>query len=189
MTDRKTDNLEKTLIEKCQQGDSHAFAALVNSHRKNVLTYFWRNCGSTSEAEDMLQETLIKVWRALPRYRYEYRFTVWLFGIARNVLIDHLRRKKTRSVVRFTDEVPEQMETANPAFTLEAAEIQEKLEAAIERLPEKQREIFLLRQHSEMSFKEIAESTGQPLNTVLGHMHYAVKKLQIILREEHAISK
>ncbi|KAA3659003.1 MAG: hypothetical protein DWQ10_09865, partial [Calditrichaeota bacterium] len=103
--------------------------------------------------------------------------------IARNIAIDALRKKKVQSMVHYTDTLPEHSNYHDAASEVEASETQKHLLAAIDSLPEKQREVFLLRQHSQMPFKKIAEYTNQPLNTVLGHMHYAINKLKKAIQE------
>lgn len=179
----RTKYLEPKLISQCIMGDPHAYSRLIAHYQQNLLTFLTRMCNDKNQAEDLFQETLIKVWRNFPKYDHRHKFSAWLFGIARNVAIDALRKKKVHSVINYTDEVPEYSDPHDVAGEVEAEELHNDLLDAINKLPEKQREIFLLRQHSHMSFREIAAATNQPLNTVLGHMHYAMTKLKKVLRD------
>jgi RNA polymerase sigma-70 factor (ECF subfamily) len=127
----------------------------------------------------------LRVLRALPKYQEDGRFYGWLFGIANNLGVDLLRRKCVQRSYLLDDD-----ETLTAAIDydsaadaeVERAEVMRLVEGALQQLPEKQRQVFLLRQHGDLSFKEIAKLLGEPLNTVLSHMHYAVTKLRQQLR-------
>ena len=101
--------------------------------------------------------------------------------------MDSFRRKKVRSRVIHTDELPDFTDNVNPQQEVELKETKDLLLEAVEKLSDKQKQVFLLRQHGELSFKEIASLTEQSLNTVLSHMHYSVKKIRKILREQNVI--
>ena len=184
---KETKEVEDKLIARCQRQDERAFAELISPYRQNLLTFLARMHGQQNEAEDLLQETLVKVWRNLPQYNHRRKFAGWLFGIARNVAIDGLRKKKIRQMVTYTDDLPEYSNSDDASAAIEAQEMQSAFMQALSKLPENQRQVFLLRQHSEMTFKEIAAETGQPLNTILAHMHYAVTKLKKAIRENDVI--
>jgi RNA polymerase sigma-70 factor (ECF subfamily) len=169
---------EKSLIDGCLQGNSNAFSLLVKLYRKQLYTYLYRLAGNRVTAEDLFQETLLKVWRNLKHYNEQNKFSSWLFSIAHNVAIDSIRKRKVRDKIKYLEEITEQDDSHNPHFTLEKKETTYKIMQSINKLPEKQKQVLLLRQHSKMTFKEIAELLNEPLNTVLGHMHYAVKKLR-----------
>lgn len=176
---------ERALIERFRSGDADAFADLVRPWHRRLVTYLARMCRDAAQVDDLLQDTLIRVWRGLPAYDDRRRFGSWLFTIAHHVTIDHLRRRGRE---------PDEAETVNlevpaatdPSVELMARELGQLLADAIEQLPERQRRVFLLRQHGTLKFREIAELTGEPLSTVLGHMSYATKKLQRIVRRYHA---
>lgn len=180
----RTEHLsERALIERFRGGDADAFAELIQPWQRRLATYLTRMCGDAAHAEDLRQETLIRVWRGLHSYDERTRFGSWLFTIAHHVTIDHLRRQN-----RAPDEVevPQIPAPTDPSAEFFARELGQLLEDAVEKLPEKQRRVFLLRQHGALKFREIAELTGEPLSTVLGHMSYATQKLQRIVRQFHA---
>jgi RNA polymerase sigma-70 factor, ECF subfamily len=181
---KRTESLEeRALIERCRGGDADAFSDLVWPWQRCLAAYLTRMCRDAAHADDLLQETMIRVWRGLHSYDDRKRFGSWLFTIAHHVTIDHLRRQE-----RAPDEVevPEIAGHTDPSSELIARELGRLLEDAVEKLPEKQRRVFLLRQHGTLKFREIAELTGEPLSTVLGHMSYATEKLQRIVRQYHA---
>ncbi len=182
--DRTDDNIEEKLIQRCRDGDGVAFEKLIRPYRTRLMSYLVRYCNDRAFAEDLFQEVLLRVWRSLPKYNHRNRFAAWLFGIAHNILIDAERRRKVREIVTYAEAVPEQREQNDPVAEVIAGEMQEVINRVLTTLPENQRRVFLLRQHGELSFREIAAVLQQPLNTVLGHMHYAVKKMKKAL-EDH----
>jgi RNA polymerase sigma-70 factor (ECF subfamily) len=178
---------ERDLIKKCQNGDSAAFADLIYPHKENLITYLSRLSGNQTTAEDLFQETLVKVWKGIKRYKEQSKFSSWLFSIAHNVALDSFRKMKHEKYTIAVEEVVDLSSNDNPHSAYVSKEIESQFEKAIEMLSQKQREVFLLRMHGNIPFKEIAKLTGEPINTVLGHMHYAVKKLKSMLRNENVI--
>ncbi len=179
--------MESQLILRCKKGDSRAFGELIKNYRKQLFTYLVRLSGNRDIAEDLMQDTLTKAWTGLARYEEKNKFSSWLFSIAHNIATDAYRKKKVREVITTYDEIPEKNLIVNHQHELESEDLKNAIIALLSQIPEKQRSVFLLRQHSGMSFKEIAETTGEPLNTVLSHMHYAAKKLRKILRVKNVI--
>ncbi|MFQ5752870.1 MAG: RNA polymerase sigma factor [bacterium] len=184
---RQNLNIYSEIISRCQKGDELAFTQLINKFQHSLFTYLLRLSGDRGQAEDLFQETLIRVWRYLPRYRHKNKFASWLFGIAHNVTIDAMRKQKVRDMISYTADLPECRSSENADAPIMADEIQREFEKVLQSLPQKQRQVFLLRQHSDMSFKEIAAVMHQPLNTVLSHMHYAASKLKQALSEKNVI--
>jgi RNA polymerase sigma-70 factor (ECF subfamily) len=136
-------------------------------------------------AEDLFQETLIRVWNGFKTYNEKNKFSSWLFSIAHNTAIDLLRSPVSKYTGQSLESAIINTNKDNPHHTLVAKETSELVMSAVNELSEKQKEVFLLRQHSGMTFKEIAETTNQPLNTVLGHMHYAVSKIRKKMSKEY----
>jgi len=177
--------MEIQLLDKCLSGDGVAFKQLVNLHRVQLFGYLWRFSKSRFEAEEMFQETLIKVWKGLKKYNHQQKFSSWLFTIAHNVAMDSIRKKKiSNNFIEFNEN--SEFNNNNPHEELITKERMEIINNSIENLSEKQKSVFLLRQHGDLTFKEIAEATNQPLNTVISHMHYAVKKIkkQLAIEDE-----
>jgi RNA polymerase sigma-70 factor (ECF subfamily) len=173
------------LIRAYQNGEVEAFETLVQKYQRPLFTFLLRLVGNRQSAEDLFQDTFLRVLRALPKYQEEGRFSGWLFGIANNLAVDLRRRKRVQRRYFLDDEaaLTAAIDCHNAVDAeVESAEVMRLIEAALQQLPEKQRQVFLLRQHGELSFKEIAELLGEPLNTVLSHMHYAVTKLRQQLR-------
>jgi RNA polymerase sigma-70 factor (ECF subfamily) len=136
-------------------------------------------------AEDLFQETLIKVWKGFKSYNEQNKFSSLLFSIAHNVAVDSIRKESTKNTVHSFEDVQTFASDNNPHNIFVEKETNELVMAAVSTLSEKQKQVFLLRQHSGMTFKEISKATNQPLNTVLGHMHYAVSRIRKKLSKEY----
>jgi RNA polymerase sigma-70 factor, ECF subfamily len=175
---------DRALIERFRCGDAEAFTDLVRPWRRRLAAYVGRMCGDAGHADDLVQETLLRVWRGLPGYDDRQRFGAWLFTIAHHVAVDHVRGR-ARRVDETAATVANLPGRTDPANALIARELGQQLADAVARLPEKQRRVFLLRQHGTLKFREIAELTGEPLSTVLGHMSYATDKLRRVVRHYH----
>ena len=181
LTFKKTffgERLEQELIKKCIQKDSVAFESLINIYRTKLYSYLLRSCGDRMTAEDLFQEILIKVWKGFNSYNEQNKFSSWLFSIAHNVAIDSIKSRSVRNTQTAMDEIINYSDENNPHKKLVIQETRKMILSAVDSLTSKQKEVFLLRLHSGMQFKEIAKLTKQPLNTVLGHMHYAVSKIR-----------
>ena len=176
---------DHVLIDRCRRGDADAFAELIRPWHRRLTSYLARMCADRAQADDLHQETLIRVWKGLRAYDERQRFGSWLFTIAHHVTIDHVRRR-AREPEHVTPHERDAAAPSDASHELMARELGQLLAEAVERLPEKQRQVFLLRQHGTLKFREIAELTGEPLSTVLGHMSYATEKLQRVVRSYHA---
>ena len=170
--------LENQLIDKCKAGDGEAFRDLINIYRNKLFGYLWRFSESKFIAEELFQETLIKAWKGIRKYNEQKKFSSWLFTIAHNVAMDNLRSKKSASFGTDINDAVDKSVMITPEDVLIKKETVELINNSIANLSEKQRRVFLLRQNGEMSFKEIAETMNEPLNTVLSHMRYAVRKIK-----------
>lgn len=160
---------------------------MIKVYKKQLYTYLLRFSGDRTTADDLFQDTLIRVWKGLPGYKEQSKFSSWLFSIAHNTAIDEHRKNKNK-LSFINDKEAGNCSAGNDQLKeLEDNELKELIVDSLKHLSEKQRSVFLLRQHSGMSYKEIAETTGQNLNTVLSHMNYAVKKIRKILRDKNVI--
>jgi len=158
---------------------------LIQNYRKRLFSYLLKLSGNRMLAEDLFQETLIKVWKGFKSYNEQNKFSSWLFSIAHNVAVDSIRKESVQNTVRSFEEVQPFASDNNPHDAFEEKETNELVMAAVSTLSEKQKQVFLLRLHSSMTFKEISKATNQPLNTVLGHMHYAVSRIRKKLNKEY----
>ncbi len=181
-----TGQSDEKLMRRYQAGDVGAFEALLRRHRAALHAFLYRLTGDRSRAEDLAQETWLKVVAAAPRWERRARFTTWAFSIARNVALDEARRSSHRTVESLdapradgrvlADGVA--AEAPGPDRGAESALLRPKLEAALAALPLEQREVFVLREYAGVPFADIAEITGAPVPTVKSRMRYALEALR-----------
>ncbi|EHL87459.1 sigma-70 family RNA polymerase sigma factor [Tannerella sp. 6_1_58FAA_CT1] len=153
------------------------FEQLVVMYRESLYWHIRRLVVSNEDAEDILQESLIKAYRSLDEFRGESRLFTWLYRIATNESLQFLRRKK----LSFTpyEEVSDMLiQTLYAENNTDADELLLRFQEAILRLPEKQRVVFNLRYYDELSYEEISRITGQSVATLKTGYHYAVEKVK-----------
>lgn len=181
---------DESLMQAFAGGDATAFEELVSRHKRGVYNFLLRSVRNQARAEELLQEVFLRVIRAKARYEASAKFTTWLYSIARNLCVDESRRARFRkhqsldAPRRGKDGEGAAMVSTIPAQNVptdEAAEaptIRRRLSEAVAKLPVEQREVFLLRQVSGLSFREIAATVDIPENTVKSRMRYALEKLR-----------
>jgi RNA polymerase sigma-70 factor (ECF subfamily) len=169
------------LVRGLQAGRPEAFERLVGEFGDRLYRFARRMVGERA-AEDLTQEVLLRVMRSVGDYSPTGRFESWLFTIASRLAIDEARRRKAENLRSEAD--PEGglgrtlSKTPEPPQQAEDEERRRAILEAVERLPLDQKQVFLLREEGGLSFREIAEIVGCPLNTALGRMHYAMESLR-----------
>ena len=158
------------LIQGLRAGQAAAFERLVREFGDRIYRFVRRLAGECW-AEDLTQEVFLRVFQSIGSCRPTGRFESWLFTIANNLCIDHARRRRPEAPLDLEAEGREEENERRAAIL-----------KAVERLPFDQKQVFLLREEGGLSFKEIAEMTGCPLNTALGRMHYAMEALRKSLK-------
>jgi RNA polymerase sigma-70 factor (ECF subfamily) len=179
-----------------KSGDARAFATLVQRHRGPVYNFILRYVGHRQRAEDLLQETWLKVVRSSSEWQPKARFTTWVYTIARNLCVDSARKetfRKTDSLDapvsndesdgRSVGDLVADAAVQTPDRAAHNKRLRPLIEQALQSLPAEQREVFLLREYQGIGFKEIAEVTGVNENTVKSRMRYALEGLRKRLGE------
>jgi RNA polymerase sigma-70 factor (ECF subfamily) len=171
---------DERLMLRFRQGEVRAFEELVRRHRTPVFSFLLRLTGDRGRAEDLCQETFLRVVRAAEAWEPRALFRTWLYAVARNQAQDEARRKAFRRTEADADPAAAAgaSDAPDPEAAAAGALLRPKLEAALAALPEEQREVFLLREHAGLRFPEIAEVTGVPENTVKSRMRYALEALR-----------
>ena len=180
------------LIQAYLAGDGKAFEALYRRYRKLLYGYLYNLLsGAEGDVDEIFEETWIKVIDKLPKYTDDGRFSAWLFRLAHNIFIDHIRKTRNKFFQSIDQEDTPDLPTPDhhrPGEELSNLELAEAIEQAVDKLSAEQKEVFLLRQQ-ELSFKEIADIQKCSLNTFLSRMHYAIKNLKIFLAETRKLIK
>ncbi|MCP4309901.1 MAG: sigma-70 family RNA polymerase sigma factor [Bacteroidetes bacterium] len=181
---------DQELVQAYIKGDQSAIETLITRHRSKVYTYILLTIKNQQLAEDLFQETFIKVIKSLRggKYKDNGRFLSWVIRIAHNLIIDHFRKEKQMNSISNDDtEVDlfnsKKFSDRNIEEIIVSNQIRSELRTLINELPADQREVVLLRHYGELSFKEIADQTGVSINTALGRMRYALINLRKMITE------
>ena len=182
---------DRELIRAYRGGDEQAFETLLTRHQERVYTKINFIVRDSELANDLFQDTFIKVVRLLKEGKYieEGKFLPWILRIAHNMSIDHFRRNKKMRMVRSKDEMDVFATVDNGDVHVEDQLVENQIHADVRRLidelPEDQREVVRMRMYDNLSFKEIAATTGVSINTALGRMRYAVINLRKIVGDNN----
>lgn len=175
-------------------GDENAITDLINRHHKRILDYICMMVKDADTADDIFQETLIKVVRFLKdgRYTDNGRFLSWVLRIAHNQVIDHFRQKKQQNNVSESEagyDLLNNKKFSEP--TVEEDLVTQQIEADVRKLldylPQEQKDVVLMRYYMGLTFKEIADQTDVSINTALGRMRYALINLRKLIHENQLI--
>ncbi|HLW78942.1 MAG TPA: sigma-70 family RNA polymerase sigma factor [Terriglobia bacterium] len=184
---------ERELIRRAQGGDRLAFDSLVRLYDREVLRLALKVVGSPEEAQDLYQEAFLKVYRSLGRFRFDSRFSTWLYRVVMNVCLDHLRKQKGRSEVQapeneegeteYFQTVADDRPGLNPERSLKGREIAGRIESALADLNPRERMVFELRHYQGMKLRAIGELCGTSEETAKNCLFRATQKLRLVLAD------
>lgn len=179
---------DSALMLRYRDGDVSAFEILYRRHNDSLYRYLLRLCRNRDTAEDVFQEVWGKIIKARERYRPTAKFTTFLYRVAHNCFIDHLRRNQRHD--RGVDIDPDTQRAANvdPDVEVDRGLARQRLEAALKDLPNEQRDTFLLSEEAHLSLDEIAHVTGVNRETAKSRLRYAVNKLKTAISAQIADS-
>ena len=165
------------------ENPEQVFNQIVRDYSERLYWHVRRMVGSHEDADDLLQDIFLKIWSALPSFRGEAQLFTWVWRIATNETLNFLRKEKVRAVLRFASaaDIAAQKVAGDPYFNGTQAE--RELAKAIARLPEKQRQVFLLRWWDELSYEEISAITGTSVGALKASFHIAKEKIQLNLSD------
>lgn len=183
--------IETAVVEAAVRLEPAALDQLVNEFAPRLYGFFLRAAGSRDDAEDLVQDAFVRVVRKLPDYRHQGRLDAWVFRIATNLLRDRARRRLMSPVESATPRENAELAEATldrrasaPSQRIERQDEAARLDRALERLPEAERMVVLLRHYGELGFNEIADLMGSPLGTALARAHRGLNKLREWMESE-----
>lgn len=177
------------LIADAIRGPEDGFEELVRRYQRPIIGYVYRMLGDYDAALDVTQEVFLKVYNSLSRYSSEYKFSTWLYRIAHNAAIDHMRRNPMVSQSLETEnadgayQMQLECRQPSPEQNREQSEWRTEIDKVIKRLPTSYRELIVLRHRQDLSYDEIAEVTSLPLGTVKNRLFRAREMMREILIE------
>ena len=182
---------DNELVSQFIAGNQQAVEQLIKRHKRKVFTYILIIVRNREHAEDLFQETFLKVFKSLKEGKYtdDGRFLGWVMRIAHNLIIDNVRRdKRLKTVSRDDYEYDifnqKKYSDSHSEQVVVRSEVEHDVRRLVEELPEVQKQVVIMRHFMDMSFKEIAEETGVSINTALGRMRYALINMRRIIDEK-----
>jgi RNA polymerase sigma-70 factor (ECF subfamily) len=170
---------DRELVATAVTGVDGSFEELVRRYQRPISAYVYRMVGNYESALDLTQEIFIKVYNSLQRYRAEFKFSTWIYKIAHNAAVDHLRRNANREQSLVTGpegdtfDLPIESTRPTPEQESERRERRTEIESVVRTLPANYRELIILRHSQDLSYEEIVEVTGLPLGTVKNRLFRA----------------
>jgi len=184
---------DAVLVKSYIDGDENALAVLIKRHQSKIYGFIYSKVSDRDIADDIFQDTFIKVIKTLKlnSYNEEGKFLPWVMRISHNLIVDHFRKNKKMPMYRETEEfsIFSIMTDSSPNVEnrIITAQVENDLLRLINELPEDQREVLQMRIYQDLSFKEIADSTGVSINTALGRMRYALMNLRKVIEKNKII--
>jgi RNA polymerase sigma-70 factor, ECF subfamily len=190
----QADVSELDLVARCQAGDTEAFDELVTRYRTRVFGMIYNMVHSEQDAWDLAQDSFLKAWKSIKRFKGRSSFYTWIYRIVMNVTIDWLRKRQVKGGGGEFDDSIQLKEVepgsktvpkaeALPHEMMERSEIRTRIDKAIAQLSPEQRAVILMKEIEGMQYHEIAEAVGCSIGTVMSRLFYARKKLQNLLRD------
>ncbi len=177
---------DKELLELYQAGKKdQMFNELVRRYQKRIYWVARRMVKRHEDADDIAQDVFVKAYTALDNFRGDANIYTWLYRIAVNLSINHIRKQKVRNAVDIDDYLPFLSKDADQHKNVVRDENVSLIEDAIESLPEKQRAVFLMRYYDEMPYEQISSILGTSVGGLKANFHHAVKKVTAFVRERH----
>ncbi|MCC7296686.1 MAG: sigma-70 family RNA polymerase sigma factor [Bacteroidia bacterium] len=183
------------LLKVYLEGNESALETLIKRHKSRIFTSILLLVNDRYLAEDIFQETFIKIINCLKggKYTHEGKFLPWALRIARNLSIDSIRHRNRIPMISDSEgnNVFDYLHIVEDSCETSMVEKEESksLHALINQLPEEQKEVLILRHYADLSFKEIAEMTGTNINTCIGRMHYALLNLRRMIKKNVVVTK
>ena len=183
---------DRDLVRRAGRGDQEAFAELVRKYENQIFSLARRMCTDPEDAADVAQEAFLAAWKGLPNFRQEAEFSTWLYWLATNAAIDHLRKaKKQRGDLSLDDEALS-LDTADsgptPHQAAESRELRRAVSQAMDQLSDDHRQVLVLREVRQLSYEEIARALDMDLGTVKSRISRARNSLRKILLKSGNLS-
>lgn len=179
---------ENELIKKAGRGDAYAFEQLMAAHESKMYAVALRMCGNREDAQDCLQEAMIRVYRAMSGFKGQSSFSTWVYRITMNSCLDELRRRKNRTATSLDAMLENGFTPSDDSDTPEQSSLRSEqrrvLERAIADLPEDMRSAIVLRDIQGLSYEEIAQALSANVGTIKSRISRGREKLRGVLSEQ-----
>jgi RNA polymerase sigma-70 factor (ECF subfamily) len=187
------ENIDSIMVQAVLEGDTNAYQALVERYERRIYYVAYGMVRDQEDAREISQEAFVRAFRKIDTFRLESKFYTWLCRITINLCIDHHRRMKHRRTSEYDDSRTSGADSGvielhtrrdNPSANVDRKHLRERIMAAFDQLPDDQRQVVVLRELEDFSYKEIAEILDIPEGTVMSRLYYARRKLQLLLKDD-----
>jgi RNA polymerase sigma-70 factor (ECF subfamily) len=174
---------DREAVEACQRGEREAFDRLVERYQRDIYRLCYRYVNNHDDANDLAQESFLKAYRAIGRFRGDSSFSTWLYRIAVNTCLNFRAAKRAP-----TEELPDDVKDPRPgaAAAVESDEDARRLREAVSRLPQKQRATLILKMYHELTHEEVARTLGSTVGTVKANLFHALGNLRRLVAADAA---
>lgn len=170
---------DKEIVDLYRSGQREkAFKEIVDSYSERLYWHVRRFLWSHEDTDDLLQEIFVKVWSSLPSFRGDSQLYTWIYRIATNESLNFVQKQKIRSALRFESITPKIEEKIDEDTLMNGDQLQRELAKAVQRLPAKQRTVFIMRWFDEMSYEEISEILETSVGALKASYHFASEKIK-----------
>ena len=187
------ENIDSVMVQAVLDGDTNAYQALVERYERRIYHVAYGMVRNQEDAREIAQEAFVKAFKKIDTFRLESKFYTWLCRITINLCIDHHRRMKHRGHAEYDDQRTSTADAGvielatrrdSPSANVDRKYLRQRIMAAFDQLPDDQREVVVLRELEEMSYKVISDILDIPEGTVMSRLYYARRKLQQLLKED-----
>jgi RNA polymerase sigma-70 factor (ECF subfamily) len=172
------------LVKKFVDGDESSFNKIVNKYQKKIYWVARRMSGNHLDADDIVQDVLITMYKNLKNFQFKSSLFTWIYKVSYTRTLNHLKKRKIKEAFSIEDKnVRTIKENFNILKNLEDKERLDKVEACLQQIPPKQREVFIMRNFDELSYEEISEITGTSVGALKANYFHSVKKLMELMND------
>lgn len=179
-----TDNQDYDLVRDFLNGDESSFNKIVNKYKHRIYWHARRMTGNHLDADEVVQEVLLVMYSKLKDFQFRSSLYTWIFRIVSTRSLNYLKRRSFRKLISFEDPSTDNLsDDSDIVHTLEAKEKLEKIDNLLQKLPAKQREIFVMRNYDELSYEEISELTGKSIGGLKANYFHAANKIMEMIKD------
>ena len=175
---------DKEILDLYTSGQrERAFREIVESYSERLYWHVRRFLCSHEDTDDLLQEIFVKIWTALPSFRAESQLYTWIYRIATNETLNFLNKQKVRAALRFESLSDKLVDRVDEDTWFNGDQLQRNLMKAVQKLPEKQRLVFIMRWFEDLSYEDISEILGTSVGALKASYHFAAEKIKAELKK------
>lgn len=179
-------NLSETELVKLfiEKKDERAFTLIIKQYQESIYWHCLRMLGNHADADEVTQQVFITLYKKLHTFKFEAKLSTWIFTITSNLVLNYIKKRKIKAFFGFDDLEHDISDNSDIVQDLDNKMKLEKLKSVLQKLPEKQRQVFILRNFDDLSYEEIAQITNTSVGALKASYHHAQKKIMELMKNE-----